>query len=57
MHDVRSLGIEEVVRRTVESVADGPVFCSADETALVADGIVREILTGLALRRRPDAPG
>ncbi|MBA3734971.1 MAG: agmatinase [Actinobacteria bacterium] len=106
-HDVRDLGIEEVVRRTVAQVGDGPVFLSvdvdvldpafapgtgtpepgglssaellgacrrlaqelelvgadvveviptavgsADITALVADRIVREILTGIALRRR-----
>ena len=104
MHE---LGIDEVVRRTVERVGDGPVFmsvdvdvldpafapgtgtpepggptssellracrtvaeqlaivgadvveviptavASADITALVADRIVREILTGIALRRR-----
>ena len=30
---------------------------SADVTALVADRIVREVLTVFALRRRPDAPG
>jgi PAS domain-containing protein len=30
---------------------------SADVTSLVADRIVREILTSLALRRRPDATG
>jgi len=107
MHDVRELGIEEVVGRTVGIVGDGPVFlsvdvdvldpafapgtgtpepggmtsvellwacraiaaeltlvgadvvevvptavASADVTALVADRIVREILTGIALRRR-----
>jgi agmatinase len=107
MHDVRELGIEEVVGRTVGVVGEGPVFlsvdvdvldpafapgtgtpepggltslellwacraiaaelelvgadvvevaptavASADVTALVADRIVREILTGLALRRR-----
>ena len=107
MHDVRELGIEEVVGRTVGLVGDGPVFlsvdvdvldpafapgtgtpepggmtplellwacrtvaaelalvgadvvevapaavASADVTALVADRIVREILTGIALRRR-----
>jgi agmatinase len=107
MHDVRSLGIEEVVERTVATVGSGPVFLtvdvdvldpayapgtgtpepggmtsadllwacrkvaerlelvgadvvevaptaigSADITALVADRVVREILTGLALRRR-----
>ena len=106
-HDVRELGIEEVVRRTVAQVGDGPVFLSvdvdvldpafapgtgtpepggmtsaellgacrriaqelelvgadvveviptavgsADITALVADRIVREILTGVALHRR-----
>ena len=104
MHDVRELGIEEVVGRTLELVGDGPVFLSvdvdvldpafapgtgtpepggmtsadllwacrtvaaglelvgadvveviptavgsADVTALVADRIVREILTGIAL--------
>jgi len=107
MHDVRALGIEEVVGRTVGLVGDGPVFLtidvdvldpafapgtgtpepggmttvdllwaartlatelelvgadvveviptavgSADITALAADRIVREILTGIALRRR-----
>jgi agmatinase len=107
MHDVRELGIEEVVGRTVGMVGDGPVFLtvdvdvldpafapgtgtpepggmttvdllwaartlatelelvgadlveviptavgSADITALAADRIVREILTGIALRRR-----
>ena len=107
MHDVRDLGIEEVVRRTLETVGGGAVFLtvdidvldpafapgtgtpepggmtpadllwatrnlaaelevvgadvvevlptavgSADVTALVADRIVREILTGIALRRR-----
>jgi agmatinase len=106
MHDVRTLGIEEVVGRTVGLVGDGPVFLtvdvdvldpafapgtgtpepggmttgdllwaartvatelelvgadvveviptavgSADITALAADRIVREILTGIALRR------
>jgi hypothetical protein len=30
---------------------------SADVTSLVSDRIVREILTSLALRRRPDALG
>jgi agmatinase len=107
MHDVRALGIDEVVERTVASVGAGPVFLtvdvdvldpafapgtgtpepggmtsadllracravaerlelvgadvvevaptaigSADVTALVADRIVREILAGIALRRR-----
>ncbi len=107
MYDVRELGIEEVVGRTVGLVGDGPVFLtidvdvldpafapgtgtpepggmttgdllwaartlatelelvgadvveviptavgSADITALAADRIVREILTGIALRRR-----
>jgi agmatinase len=106
-HDVRELGIDEVVSRTVARVGDGPVFLSvdvdvldpafapgtgtpepggltssellracrsvaqqldivgadeveviptaigsADITALVADRIVREVLTGIALRRR-----
>jgi agmatinase len=106
MHDVRELGIREVVDRTVATVGDGPVFLtvdvdvldpafapgtgtpepggmssadllwacreiarrlelvgvdvvevlptaigSADVTALVADRIVRETLTGIALRR------
>ena len=104
MHDVRKLGIEEVVRQTASTVGEGPVFLSvdidvldpafapgtgtpepggmatgdllwacraiaskleligaevveviptavgsADITALAADRIVREILTGLAL--------
>jgi agmatinase len=107
MHDVRGLGIEEVVGRTVGLVGEGPVFLtidvdvldpafapgtgtpepggmttgdllwaartlatelelvgadvveviptavgSADITALAADRVVREILTGIALRRR-----
>ncbi len=107
MHDVRELGIGEVVRRAIEVVSVGPVFLtidvdvldpvfapgtgtpepggmtsgdllwaartlaaelelvgadvveviptgvgSADITALAADRIVREILTGIALRRR-----
>jgi agmatinase len=106
MHDVRDLGIDAVVERTVETVGEGPVFLSvdvdvldpafapgtgtpepggmtsidllracrelarrlelvgadvveviptavgsADITALVAERIVREILTGMALRR------
>jgi agmatinase len=106
MHDVRELGIREVVARTVEAVGPGPVFLSvdvdvldpafapgtgtpepggmtsaellwacrtvaaelelvgadvveviptavgsADVTALVADRIVREILTGIGMRR------
>jgi agmatinase len=107
MHDVRELGIRDVVERALAVVGDGPTFLtvdvdvldpafapgtgtpepggmtsvdllwacrtvaerarlvgadvveviptavgSADVTALVADRIVREILTGLALRRR-----
>jgi agmatinase len=107
MHDVRELGIEAIVHRTVQIVGEGPVFLSvdvdvldpafapgtgtpepggmtsadllwavralaerlelvgadvveviptavgsADVTALVADRIVREALTGIALRRR-----
>jgi agmatinase len=107
MHDVRDLGIDEVVRRAVEVVGAGPVFltvdvdvldpafapgtgtpepggltsvellkavrevamqldvvgadvveviptavASTDITALVADRIVRQILNGIALRRR-----
>lgn len=110
MHDVRALGIEEVVGRTVGAAGEGPVFLtvdvdvldpvfapgtgtpepggmtsadllwgvravaerlefvgldvvevaptavgSADVTALVADRIVREALTGIALRRRTRA--
>jgi agmatinase len=107
MHDVRDLGIREVLRRAVEAVGPGPVFLtvdvdvldpaylpsgtgtpepggmtaaelllavrtvaaeldlvgadvveviptavgSADLSALVADRIVRETLTGIALRR------
>jgi len=106
MHDVRDLGIDEILERTVGIVASGPTFLtvdvdvldpafapgtgtpepggmtsvdllracrvvaerldlvgadvvevipaavgSADVTALVAERIVREILTGLALRR------
>ena len=107
MHDVRELGIREIVDRAVAAVGDGPVFLtvdvdvldpafapgtgtpepggmssadllwacreigrrlelvgvdvvevlptaigSADVTALVADRIVREALTGIAQRRR-----
>jgi agmatinase len=107
MHDVRDLGVREVVARTVAHVGAGPVFLSvdvdvldpafapgtgtpepggmttpelleavrllaeglelvgadvveviptavgsADVTALAAERIVREILTGIALRRR-----
>jgi agmatinase len=107
MHDVRDLGIAEVVERAVARVGPGPVFLSvdvdvldpafapgtgtpepggmtsvellqavrlvaerlelvgadvvevipiavgsADVTALVAERVVREILTGIALRRR-----
>jgi agmatinase len=107
MHDVRELGIGEIVARTVAIVGDGPVFVtvdvdvldpafapgtgtpepggmtsgdllwacrqlgerlevvgadvvevapssvgSADVTALVADRVVRELLTGIALRGR-----
>jgi agmatinase len=106
MHDVRELGIREIVERTLAAVGDGPVFLtvdvdvldpafapgtgtpepggmtsadllwavrelgarldvvgldvvevlptvigSADVTALVADRVVREALTGMALRR------
>jgi agmatinase len=108
MHDVRELGIDAVVARTLELVGAGPVFLtvdvdvldpayapgtgtpepggmtaadllracrtvaagvelagadvvevlptaigSADVTALVAERVVREILTGLALSRHP----
>ncbi len=107
MHDVRAMGIQQVVSRTLAQVGAGPVFVSididvldpgfapgtgtpepggmtpadllgaaraiargvelvgadvveviptevgsADVTALVADRIVRELLTGIALRRR-----
>jgi agmatinase len=110
MHDVRELGIEEVVRRTLDHVGQGPVFLSvdvdvldpgfapgtgtpepggmtpvdllwacrtvaagvqlvgadvvevcpthigsSDTTALVAERIVREVMTGIALRRQDDA--
>ena len=110
MHDLRALGIAEVVDRTVAQVRDGPTFLSvdidvvdpafapgtgtpepggmtsaevletcrllaerldlvgadlvevapmtfgtADITALLADRIVREILTGIVLRRRASA--
>ena len=106
-HDVRELGVDEIVRRTLEVVGEGPVFVSvdvdvldpafapgtgtpepggltsqellrlcrllvagtdvagadvvevlptaigsADVTALVAERVVRELLTGIALRRR-----
>jgi arginase family enzyme len=107
MHDVRRLGIDEVVRGTLERLGPGPVFLSVDVdvldpafapgtgtpepggmttadllracrtiaagvelagadvvevcpsgigsldvTALAAERVVREIMTGLALRRR-----
>jgi agmatinase len=107
MHDVRRLGIEEIVRRTLDHVGAGPVFLSVDVdvldpgfapgtgtpepggmttadllwacrtvaagvelvgadvvevcpggigsldvTALAAERIVREIMTGIALRRK-----
>jgi agmatinase len=107
MHDVRDLGIREVVRRAVEAVGPGPTYLTvdvdvldpafvpgtgtpepggmtatdllwavrtvaselelvgfdvvevsptgigtADSSALIADRVVREALTGLALRRR-----
>jgi agmatinase len=107
MHDVRDLGIREVIERTVAIVGDAPAFLSvdvdvldpayapgtgtpepggmtsldllwacralaselrlvgmevveviptavgsADVTALVAERVVREVLTGIALRRR-----
>jgi agmatinase len=112
MHDVRDLGIKEVVRRAVDAVGPGPVFLtvdidvldpafapgtgtpepggmttaellwavrevavqlevigadmveviptgvgSADITALAADRIIREILGGIALRRRRQTTG
>ena len=112
MHDVRDLGIKEVVRRAVEAVGAGPVFLtvdidvldpafapgtgtpepggmttaellwavrevatqvevigadmveviptgvgSADISALAADRIIREILGGIALRRRKYSTG
>jgi agmatinase len=112
MHDVRELGIDEVVRRTAQVVGGGPVYVSvdvdvldpahapgtgtpepggmtsadllracrllaseldvvgadvvevlptavgsADITALVAERTVRELLTGVALRRRGGPPG
>jgi agmatinase len=34
MHDVRELGIETVVERTVELVADGPVYLTVDVDVL-----------------------
>jgi len=110
MHDVRDLGIREVVARTIEAVGDGPVYLtvdvdvldpgfipatgtpepggmtvvdlllavrtvagaldlvgvdvveviptavgSADYSALVADRVIREALTGIALRRGASA--
>jgi agmatinase len=109
MHDVRRLGIDAVVRQTIETVGQAPAYLSvdvdvldpafapgtgtpepggmtsgdllgacravaerlelvgaevveviptapgsADVTALVAERIVREILTGIALRRLSD---
>jgi arginase family enzyme len=111
MHEVRDLGIREVLRRAIETVGGGPVFLtvdvnvldpafapgtgtpepggmttvdllwaartvatelelvgadvveviptavgSADVTTLAADRIVREILTGIAVRRRGGQP-
>ncbi|HET7590926.1 MAG TPA: agmatinase [Solirubrobacterales bacterium] len=108
MHDLRQLGIERAVERTIAAVGEGPVYLSvdidvldpafapgtgtpepggmstaellwacrelasrldlagaelveviptavgsADVTALAADRVVREIVTGIALRRRP----
>lgn len=110
MHDVRDLGIREVIRRAIGVVGDGPVYLTvdvdvldpafvpgtgtpepggmtpsdllpavraiaseldlvgadvveviptaigtADASALVADRVVRETLTGIALRRRARA--
>jgi agmatinase len=107
MHDVRDLGIREVVRRAVEAVGEGPVYLTVDVdvldpafvpgtgtpepggmtavdllwavrtvaeslelvaadvvevipttigtndySALVAERVIREALTGIALRRR-----
>jgi agmatinase len=107
MHDVRDLGIREVVRRAIEAVGEGPVYLtvdvdvldpafipgtgtpepggmtatdlllgvrtvaaeldlvgvdvveviptavgSADFASLIADRVVREALTGVAMRRR-----
>jgi agmatinase len=112
MHDVRDLGIREVVRRAIEAVGLGPAYLtvdvdvldpafipgtgtpepggmtaaelllavrtvaaeldlvgadvvevipaaigSADYSALVAERVVRETLTGMALRRRAAATG
>ena len=112
MHDVRDLGIKEVIRRALEAIGPGPAFLSvdidvldpafapgtgtpepggmstaellwaarevasgvelvgadvveviptgvgsADITALAADRIVREILGGIALRRRRQSDG
>jgi arginase family enzyme len=112
MHDVRVLGIREVVRRAVEAVGEGPIFLSvdidvldpafapgtgtpepggmtttellwavrevaaqlkvigadmveviptgtgsADITALAADRTIREILGGIAQRRRKESSG
>jgi agmatinase len=111
MHDVRDLGIREVVRRAIEAVGPGPVYLTVDVdvldpafvpgtgtpepggmtatdlllavrtvaaeveligadvvevipstigtndySALVAERVVREALTGLALRRRAGLP-
>jgi agmatinase len=112
MHDVRRLGLDEVLAQAIAAVGDGPVFLtvdvdvldpayapgtgtpepggmtsaellgaarrvaaelslvgadvvevlptligSADITALVADRIVREILTGMAIRREAPTDG
>ena len=90
MHDVRELGIREVVERALAHVGEGPVYLTVDvdvldpafapgtgtpepggmtsvdllwavreiasrvelAAALVAERVVRELLTGLALARR-----
>jgi hypothetical protein len=41
MHDVRRMGVDRVVERAMEIVGD----------ALVAERIIREVLTGVALAR------
>ena len=49
MHDLRGLGIREVVERTVATVGEGPVFLTVDVDVLdpsVAPGTERPSLAG-----------
>jgi hypothetical protein len=50
MHDVRDRGIRAVVANAVDEVGSGPVFLT-----VVAERVVRETLTGVALRVRQPA--